>query len=60
MVRPDLPPPPAGVAPGEPTPEDLVRDSGLDPEAFDTAYADGTRASIRQIVERAGALEVAT
>ena len=44
MVRPDLPPPPTGAYPSQPSPGDLVRDSGLDPEAFDPAPVPETHA----------------
>ncbi|MEZ5204869.1 MAG: helicase HerA-like domain-containing protein [Acidimicrobiales bacterium] len=40
VVRPDLPPPPTGAAPqgqGQPSPGDLVRDSGIDDGDFDVS-----------------------
>ncbi len=37
VVRPDLPPPPASAYPDAPTPGDLVRDSGIDPDGFEVS-----------------------
>ncbi|CAN5610608.1 DUF853 family protein [soil metagenome] len=48
VVRPDLPPPPASAYPaGQPTPGDLVRDSGVEDDSFDVAVPEAPKAKAK-------------